>query len=208
MKVYDISWPIMPTMTAYKNKQVVAIESTKSFAEHGVRESIISLGSHTGTHIDAPAHFIADGMTVDQMGALAAVGPAHVIDMMHVNGAITADTLANIQFEPQQIVLFKTKNSLKEVCDPFDPEFVYIDATAAQTLVTAGVRAVGIDYLGIERNQPDHATHTLLMQAGCTIIEGLRLRDVPVGTYFLCCLPLALIGCDGAPARALLFESR
>lgn len=207
MKVYDISWPIMPTMTAYKNKQVVTIERTKNFAEHGVRESIITLGSHTGTHIDAPSHFIADGMTIDQIGALAAVGEAQIIDMMHVEGAITAEMLTNVHLEPQQIVLFKTKNSLIDVCEPFDPAFVYIDTTAAQALVTAGVRAVGIDYLGIERNQPDHATHTLLMQAGCTIIEGLRLRDVPVGIYFLCCLPLAVIGCDGAPARALLFEN-
>jgi arylformamidase len=206
MKVYDISWPITPTMTAYKNKQVVDIKETKNFAEHNVRESIITLGSHTGTHIDAPSHFVADGMSIDQIGALAAVGPAQVIDMMHVEGAITADMLTNIHLEPQQIVLFKTKNSLKEIDEPFDQNFVYIDASAAQALITAGVRAVGIDYLGIERNQPDHATHILLLQAGCTIIEGLRLREVPIGTYFLCCLPLAIIGCDGAPARALLFE--
>jgi arylformamidase len=208
MQVYDISWPISSAMTAYKDKHVVAIQQVKRFEEHGARESVITISSHSGTHIDAPSHFVADGMTIDQIGPLAGVGPAHIIDMMHVEGAITAAILEQITLEPEHIILFKTRNSLKAPDAPFDPNFVYVDASAAAVLVAAGVRGVGIDYLGIERNQPDHPTHALLLQAGCTIIEGLRLHDVPAGCYFLCCLPLAVIACDGAPARAVLFENR
>lgn len=205
MHVYDISWPIMPTMTAYKDKQVVQIVASKTFAEHGARESLITLSSHTGTHIDAPAHFLQHGMTIDEQGPTVATGVAHVVDMMHVD-MIDAAALASVELHKHTIILFKTKNSLKDSCAPFDTQFVYITADAAQMLVDADVQAVGIDYLGIERNQQDHATHRLLLQQGIAIIEGLRLHHVPAGTYFLCCLPLNIVGCDGAPARAILFQ--
>ncbi len=102
------------------------------------------------------------------------------------------------------IVLFKTKNSLLECDALFNPVFIFLAPDAAQLLVEKQVKAVGIDYLGIERGQPDHATHVTLLAKNIPIIEGLRLKDIKAGSYFLCCLPLAIQGLEAAPARAVL----
>ncbi len=193
-------------MTAYKDKHVVTIEQTKNFEEDKVRESLITLSSHTGTHIDAPAHFMKKGISIDQFHALQCVGSALVIDMTHVDTCIDQKHLYNVNIEPDMIVLFKTKNSMHAATAPFDYNFVYINASAADYLAKQSIRAVGIDYLGIERNQPDHETHKAFMQHNIPIIEGLRLEQAQSGTYFLWCLPLKMPGLDGAPARALLIE--
>lgn len=207
MNIYDISWPIFNGMTAYKDRSVVEIKPTKTFEKDGVRESLITLGSHTGTHIDAPAHFLKDGRTLEEMNPLLCVGPALVIDMTHVEGCITAADLQAINLGPRKIVLFKTKNSAHKVEDPFDPNFIYVDASAARVLVQQHVQAVGVDYLGIERSQPDHETHRALLEYEIPIIEGLRLNHVPAGEYFIWCLPLNIPGIDGVPARAVLIAA-
>lgn len=208
MNYIDISWPITPTMTAYKDRSVVRIEHTKTFECDGARESQLVLGAHTGTHIDAPAHFMRDGKTIDQQALTATIGPCVVLDMMHCTAAITADDLVPHQatLRSGEIVLFKTRNSLYAATDPFNAAFIYVAADAAQWLVAHNIKAVGIDYLGIERNQPAHETHTTFMQAGVTIIEGLRLAHVTPGEYFLWCLPLAVVGAEAAPARAVLLQ--
>ena len=207
MKVIDISWPITQDMTAYKDKHVVTLEQTKQFEEDKVRETLITLSSHTGTHIDAPAHFMKDGIPIDQYDPLHCVGSALVIDMTDVDTCIDQKHLHNVSIEPGMIVLFKTKNSAHAATAPFDYNFVYINALAADYLVKQSIRAVGIDYLGIERNQPDHETHKAFMQHNIPIIEGLRLEQAQSGTYFLWCLPLKMPGLDGAPARALLIQN-
>lgn len=204
----DISWPISEAMTAYKNRSVVRITPTKNFDTDRVRESLITIGSHTGTHIDAPAHFLADGATSEKIPLEATMGPCTVLDMTHCVHAITHTDLCAVadKIQPYARILLKTRNSLRTASDPFDPEFVYIDKEAAGYLAQRGVQTVGIDYLGIERNQPEHETHVTFMKAGVVIIEGLRLGLVSPGNYFLYCLPLALVGTDGAPARAILVE--
>ncbi len=206
MKVFDISWPITQDMTTYKDKQVVNIEQAKTFEADKVRETVFTLSSHTGTHIDAPAHFMQDGVTIDQIHPFYCVGAALVIDMTHVAECIDQKDLEAVKIDPNMIVLFKTKNSAHGPTDPFDYNFVYINASAADYLVKQSIRSVGIDYLGIERNQPDHATHKAFMQHNIPIIEGLRLAHVQAGSYVLWCLPLRMPGLDGAPARALLIE--
>jgi arylformamidase len=208
MKIIDISWPISSDMTAYKDKKVVAIEHTKIFERDHARESVLRLGAHTGTHIDAPAHFLADGALLDQQPLANTVGPCTVIDMTHINDCVDAAALQACALNASDIVLFKTRNSALAATAPFDPNFVYVAADAAQYLVTCGVKAVGIDYLGIERNQPDHATHTVLLGNGIAVIEGLRLAHVQPGSYFLWCLPLAVQGVEAAPARAILISVR
>lgn len=207
MKFYDITWPIFNGMTAYKDRAVVAIKATKTYEQDGVRESLITIGSHTGTHIDAPAHFLKEGKSLEEINPLACVGFAQVIDMTHVESCIAAAEIKELRIEPRTIVLFKTKNSARSVQDPFDHNFVYIDASAAQALTELHVQAVGIDYLGIERAQPGHETHTLLLQHNILILEGIRLGHVAAGNYFLWCLPLCIPGIDGVPARAVLIEA-
>jgi|SRR5579871_4776853 len=204
MNMYDISWPISLAMTAYKDKKIVAIEHTKVFERDQVRESVIRLGAHSGTHIDAPAHFMRDGTTVEQIPLDATLGHCVVVDCMHVQERIEQMHVESLALEPGSIVLFKTTNSLLEPTAEFNYNFVYLASSAADYLAQHHVKTVGIDYLGIERMQPDHATHSTLMQHGITIIEGLRLAAIQPGHYVLVCLPLLIPGIEAAPARALL----
>lgn len=202
--VIDISWPVSPQMTAYKDKKVVAFEQTKIFERDHARESRMMLGAHSGTHIDAPAHFLENGVTIDQLPLTAFNGPCRVLDLSVVAEYISAEDLIPYKINPGEIILLKTSNSSASPLQPFNPNFIYLSASAAQHLADAQIKAVGIDYLGIERNQPDHATHTTLMQYNVVIIEGLRLAQVPEGRYQLVCLPLAVVGLEAAPARAVL----
>lgn len=204
MKFFDISWPISEYMTAYKDKKTVNLTQTKTIAEHNVNETLITLSSHTGTHIDAPSHFIVNGKTIDELDALCCTGPAKVVDMTHVTNSITKKDIQHITDLNNCIVLFKTKNSFIDAYAPFNPNFIYIAADAAEYLIEQKIKAVGIDYLGIERNQLGHPTHRAFMQHNIPIIEGLRLQEVSAGNYVLWCLPIKIPGLDAAPARAIL----
>lgn len=204
MRYYDISWPISENITAYKDKKTVHLTQTKTIVEHHVNETLITLSSHTGTHIDAPSHFIAHGKTIDELDPLCCTGKARVIDMTHVTNCITKTDIEHITNLADCIVLFKTKNSFIDAYAPFNPNFIYIAADAAEYLVQQNIKAVGIDYLGIERNQPGHPTHHTFMQQNIPIIEGLRLQQVKARSYFLWCLPIKIPGLDAAPARAIL----
>lgn len=206
MNSIDISWPISPDMTAYKNNATVQFTPRKQFEHDKVRETLITLSSQTGTHVDAPAHFLQDGITTEQLPLDSLIGRCQVIDMTHVTEKITADDLKVCKLS-QQIVLFKTKNSQLSPTELFSTEFIYIDQSAAEYLAAQNIRAVGIDYLGIERQQPEHETHLAFMNKNITIIEGIRLAGVAPKEYVLCCLPLLLVGLDGAPARAVLIDS-
>lgn len=204
MKIFDISWPISSATTGYKDKKVVNFQPVKSFDADGVRETTITISAHTGTHVDAPSHFVRDGKTIDQINLSSLIGKAKVFDMSVVSDGITRDHLENLQIDAGDIVLFKTVNSATQATDKFTPHFIFLEISGAQLLVERKVRAVGIDYLGIERGQQGHLTHNLLFKHEISIIEGLRLTNVSEGTYFLCCLPLNTIGIEAAPARAVL----
>lgn len=206
MKIFDISWPISTATTGYKDRHIVKFEETRTFAKDGMRDSTMFLSSHTGTHVDAPAHFLKDGLSIDQIPLDRLVGDAVVLDLMHVVDGITRDDLVNKKIQKGDIVLFKTVNSLTPATDKFTPHFIYLEASGAQYLTEIGVKAVGIDYLGIERSQKDHLTHTTLMHADVVIVEGLRLQFVAPGEYMFVCLPLNIIGLEAAPARAILIE--
>lgn len=206
MQIIDISWSISNQMVTYKNKQDVLISQVKDFATTGVREAKLSCGLHTGTHVDAPAHFLPDGANLDQFSLDQLVGICEVFDLTHVENCITKQNLEQLDFNGCQIAIFKTKNSASAQTGAFDSEFIYLDASAAQYLATKNFTAIGIDGLGVERNQPDHATHKFLLQAGILIIEGLRLAHVRPGRYQLVCLPLKIAGVDSAPARAILIS--
>jgi arylformamidase len=206
MNIIDISWPITPQMTTYKNEALIQFTPSHTIEQHGVAKTLITLDSHTGTHIDAPSHFVKTGKTTTDIDLDAISGPCVVLDLSHVTTAITVADLELYDLEECEIILFKTNNSKKSYDAPFDPAFVSLDASAADYCAQLGLHAIGFDYLGIERNQPTHATHTILFDAQITIIEGLRLAHVAEGEYFFICLPLAVNGLDGAPARAILVE--
>lgn len=204
MNIIDISWPIRPTMTTYKDKKDVTFIATKTFERDHARESRLAVGCHTGTHIDAPAHFLPDGAPIQAMTLSSTVGPCKVLDMTYVKGSLEAEVFQQHDIDGGDIIICKTANSFLSADDPFNVSFVFVAASGARYLADKKIKAIGIDYLGIERNQPDHATHEIFMRADIAIIEGLRLEHVLPGKYFLWCLPLALHGLEAAPARAIL----
>lgn len=205
--IIDVSWPISTATTGYKDLLVVNFEEVKNFGRDGVREAILTVSSHSGTHIDAPSHFLKEGKTIDQIPLDRFVGDCKVLDMVLVLERITRDDFEQYDHIIQEgdIVLLKTVNSDLSPTNKFSPHFVYLELSGAQYLIEKKVKAVGIDYLGIEHSQPGHPTHENLMRADISIIEGLRLGHVKAGKYFFVCLPLYTIGLEAAPARAVLF---
>lgn len=203
----DISWPIEHgTTTEYKDRETLAIELQARHEEQGMEESVICMGTHTGTHIDAPAHFIQGGKTLDQFPLDTFYGPCQVLDLTRCSEVITLKDIDGYVIELGTIILLKTTNSSLPSTGPFYSEFVYLSAEAAEYLATKKVKAVGIDYLSIERNQPDHPTHKALLSKDILIIEGLRLAPISEGSYKIACFPLKLIATEAAPARAVLVE--
>lgn len=206
MKIFDISWPISQAMTAYKDRSVVKIEPVKTFEKDAVRETLITLGAHSGTHVDAASHFLKAGASIDHLNLQSIIGPCAVIDLSMITGTIMPEHLENHHIEKDAIVLLKTSNSKLDTDAPFDKDFVYLNWPAARWLAQKKIKAVGIDYLGIERNDPEHKTHIILFENNITIIEGLRLGPVAAGNYFLICLPLLIPTIEAAPARAILLK--
>lgn len=204
-KIIDISWPISAAMTAYKDRKIVSFTERKNLHKDGAAETTIVLDAHSGTHVDAPSHFISGGNTIDATPLSSLLGECLVINCGGQQ-KITADFLQDFEIEPHMIVLFKTDNSTRSTTDLFNSLFVYVDASAATFLLKKQCKAIGIDYLGIERDQPLHETHVLLLNGGIPIIEGLRLAHVAQGRYEFICLPLAVQGIEAAPARAVLIE--
>ena len=206
----DISVPIYSGMVHWPDNPPVQIERMMDL-EHGDAANVskLELGAHTGTHMDAPRHFFADGAGLDEMPLEAAIGPARVIQIDHQN-AILPTELEAYHLQSGERVLFRTRNS--ERCwksDQFIEDFVYISAEAASYLVERKVRTVGIDYLSVGGYVYDGIeTHQILLEAGVWLIEGLDLSSVTPGIYELVCLPLRVVGADGAPARAILRSSK
>ncbi len=199
--IYDITLPISPTLAVWPGDPPVA----RVDSGDRVRISRWSMGSHTGTHVDAPCHFSAGPGTVDLMNPAVLLGPCRVLDFPDV-ARITADDLRRHPLDGIRRVLLKTHNARRWEEDPatFDPEFVALDATAARYLLTVGITLVGVDGLSVEFYGGNGEVHELLLGAGVIVLEGLRLAAVPPGDYQLICAPLKLAGADGAPARVFL----
>ncbi|GMB07724.1 cyclase family protein [Thermolongibacillus altinsuensis] len=202
MKMYDVTAPIFEGMPVYKNKPEKQPKLTTVTNDY-VTESRIDMDVHTGTHIDAPLHMVKGGETFETIPLEKLVGNCKVFDLTNVKDKISKEDLQHLNIEENDFVLFKTQNSME---DAFNFEFIYVAEDAAQYLADKKVRGVGIDALGIERSQPGHPTHKTLFGSGVIVIEGLRLKDVPEGEYFMVAAPLKLVGTDAAPARVLLFE--
>lgn len=210
MRIYDVSVPISAAMPVYPGDPGVEIRQSAAIADgDAANVSLLHFGAHTGTHVDAPSHFIEGASKVDAMPLDALVGTARVIEMPNDVDAITASHLSAQPIEGATRILFKTRSSAfwSDTASGFRQDFTYIEPDAARALVQSGVRLVGIDYLSVEKfKSGQHETHTILLSSGIVIIEGLDLREVAAGDYELICLPLKITGGtgDGAPARAIL----
>jgi arylformamidase len=165
----------------------------------------VAMSAHTGTHMDAPLHFLRNAATMDQMPIDATVGPARVIGISDTTAIHKAELLPHA-IQRGERILFRTANSGRDWTNlPFDEDFVFIAHDAADYLAECGVRSVGVDYLSVGGFRQDSVeTHEALLGNGIWVMEGLVLSAVEPGDYELVCLPLRWIGAEGAPARAIL----
>jgi arylformamidase len=204
--VYDISVPLGPHTPVWDEEPAPRLE-TRSHVDRGDHCTLtaFSMGSHTGTHVDAPAHYESGGKTVERLFADTMVGRALVLE--HTGrGDITAADLEAMGVDGEhRRLLFKTLNGRLWEEPAFRRDYIALAPSAARLLVELGVGLVGIDYLSIEAyDSTDFAVHHTLLKAGVVVLEGADLREVPPGEYLLVCAPLPLVGAEGAPARAVL----
>ncbi len=208
MTIYDISLPITPDLPVWPGDAPIEIEQVEAMdAGDTANVSRLSAGVHIGTHVDAPHHFLNDGRTVESLPLDVLIGPARVVHFADEVDAITAAALeaASIPAGTARL-LFRTRNSALWARREreFRTDFVAVTADGAEWLVARGIRLVGVDYLSVAPFRDSVPTHRILLGAGVVVIEGLNLWEVPAGEYQLYCLPLRLVECEGAPARAIL----
>lgn len=205
-KWIDISVAVRAGMVHWPGDPEVRIDAFKEINRGDVcNVTLLSCSSHTGTHMDAPLHFIRNGRTLDSMPLDATVGPCRVIEIKDKE-AVKVSEIERLRLKKGERILFKTRNSRRKwEITPFDEDFVYISKEAAALLADAKIRTVGIDYLSVGGFHKDGVeTHRELLGGGIWIIEGLNLAKVKPGRYELNCLPLKVLNSEGAPARALL----
>jgi len=205
-RLHDITMTIKEGMVTYPGDPGVRLERVERIEDGSTANvSTYAFGSHTGTHIDPPFHFIPQGVTADGLPLGPLIGLARVVEAPV--DEIGRDFLAGSGLIDCERILFKTKNS-GFIDDPeFHADFAHLTEDGAIYLLEQGVKAVGIDYLSVEKyHSGTHAVHRRLLEGGVVIIEGLDLSKVGPGIYELICLPLKVKGGDGAPARAVLRE--
>ncbi len=207
-RLYDVSMPIRSGGLVYPNNPAISITQVSSIAAGATANvSRIDFGSHTGTHVDAPLHFMTGGAGVDELPLDVLMGSARLIafgdDVLSVGEA----ELRRHDLGGVTRLLIRTRNSawLASGSTEFHPDFTHVAPDGAAYLVSLGVRLVGVDYLSVEQfRSPHHRTHKTLLENGVVIVEGMLLAEPEPGDYELRCLPLLLAGLDGAPARAVL----
>jgi arylformamidase len=210
-RLIDISLGVHQEMLTWPGDPPISMSPTRRIAKgDGANVSEVRLGTHTGTHIDPPFHFIDGAPTVEEVPLDALVGPAVVADLTKAECQLGPAEFESAGLpEGVERLLLKTSNSSiwEQSSPPFPERYVALAEEGAAWLVERGVRLIGTDFLSIEkRGSPGHPTHRTLLGAGVVIVEGLDLRSVEPGLYDLVCLPLKLVGGDGAPARAILIE--
>ena len=197
---------ISENIAVYKNKpeKKPIINATRTLND-GANESRIEIDSHTGTHVDAPFHVLANGKSIDKIILDKFMGKCAVLDFTKAKDKITKKNFLNskIKILKDEIVLLKTKNKSS---NKFDSGFTYLEKSGAEYLASKKIKAVGIDSLGIERSQPNHETHKILLSRNILIFEGLELSKIKEGKYFFHGLPLKIRNGDASPVRAILIK--
>ncbi|MDR3707116.1 MAG: cyclase family protein [Capsulimonadaceae bacterium] len=212
MSLIDISLDITDKLPTWENHEPgPKVEWLIKFSKNtDCCVSKVQYGSHLGTHLDAPLHFVEGGETVDRIAPDLLVGPVFVAEIPDLEGTeIPASLLARLNIPAHTVrLLLRTSNTRKELLsDPaFHPEFAALAPDAARWLIEQGIQLVGIDYLSIGSAVTGNGgeVHRILLSAGVVVVEGLDLTDAPAGDYTLICLPLKVVGVEGAPVRALL----
>ncbi len=212
-KYYDISVAISPDLPVWEGDLPVVIRSISSI-ERGDMANVsrLEMGAHTGTHVDAPVHFVPGRKGVDMLDLEILIGPAFVADLSHIVGEIGPDDFQSANIPGGTLrLLCKTSSSDLWSKSPatFNQDFVGISADGAHWLVVHGIKLIGVDYLGVERFDKVGSgapTHHLLLEHEMIIIEGLNLSEIPAGGYTLLCLPVKIKNLDGAPCRAILIK--
>lgn len=206
-QVWDVSVKAEPGMHIYPGDPTIEVRRVRAIADGDAANlTHLALGAHTGTHVDAPAHFLDGAPTLEQVALDRFIGPATVVDLRG-RAVIDAAALAEHDLPTGGIVLCKTDNSALWERQGFQKEFTYLTRDGAEHLLARGIKTIGMDYLSIEQfGSATFEVHKLLLGRGVLIIEGLDLRAVSAGAYTLVCLPLNLQGVDGAPARAILMR--
>ena len=207
-RIIDVTLPVQPGMLTYPGDPVVSIERTSDMRHGDVSNlSIVSMSTHTGTHVDPPIHFVEGGATIDAMPLETLVGEALVVDLRGV-GTIGAEELEALELPADvERLLFLTDWSARwaEPSPAFPDVVTCVSAEGARWLIARGIRLVGTDFISIEgADDPTFPVHRALLGANIAIVEGLDLRDVPAGRYTLWCLPLKIQDGDGGPARVVL----
>lgn len=207
MKLIDVTVPLDATTPSYPGNTPFSLDAIKRIARgDSSNVSTIHMSAHAGTHVDAPRHFFDDRPGAESLALDMLVGRTRVIEI--TSRQIDADALAALDLSEDIRVLIKTHNSRMWGTPEFQPDFAGVSEPAARLLVDRGVKVVGVDYLSVERfKAPGAPAHHILLGAGTIVIEGLNLRDVEPGVYEMYCLPLRVVGSDGAPARVVLRKS-
>jgi arylformamidase len=210
MKIWDISVSISRDLPVWPGDPKAKVERVNKIEEgKNANVSRLDMGCHTGTHVDAPFHFISGAATIERLPLDVLVGPTQVIQISDDFSIITGDIVIACGIKPGTTrVIFKTVNSTfwQKYGSQFRTEFVGVDKSGAEALVKLGVKLVGIDYLSIAPFKMSRPTHEVLLEASMVIIEGLDLSAISPGDYNLICLPIKIDGADGAPARAILTQ--
>ena len=210
MKLHDVSVLISEDLPVWPGDPGISM-TLESRLDQGNDANVtrLTMGVHTGTHIDAPCHFETNGKSVDQLPIDTLIGLCHVFELPEIKGGIGPGDIEKLDLKGETRILFKTRNSnwWKNNERKFQKDFVYITEEGAKFLISNGVKLVGIDYLSVEKfGSSDYATHHLFLRNQVVILEGLNLSDISSGKYELIALPLRLKGADGSPARVILKE--
>jgi arylformamidase len=208
MTIYDITLGISPSLPVWPGDAEIVLEQVKSM-DSGAHSNVtrLEMSAHTGTHVDAPHHFLNNYQTVEQLPLDILIGRCYVLDLTSMEGYVDAKTLGNSNIPGDTIrLLIKTGNSARWQTGEkeFFPEFQGITEDGAEWLVEKGIKLIGIDYLSIAPYKQSVPTHLVLLKAGVIALEGINLALVNQGNYELYCLPMKLVGSDGAPARVIL----
>jgi len=207
MAIFDISIGIDENLPLWPGDPELRLQWAANIEQGDlVNLTELSMGIHTGTHIDAPLHFLPNGKPIDSLSLNVFVGEAQVVAIPQDVNLITVDILQDVCEINAARILFKTKNSQLWETSKFQQDYVALEASAAQWLVDQGVQLVGIDYLSIAPFKDPAPTHEILLSNDVVIVESLDLRSVEPGLYTLICLPLKLVGREAAPARAILMS--
>lgn len=201
MKYYDITMAIEPDMMVYKNKQEKKPIFTKIVSS--TYETMLNFNLHTGTHIDFPSHIFVNGKTSTNFELTSLFLNVKVFDLTHLIEKIEEKDLVNLNIKENDFIMLKTKNSFDK---KFSFEFVYLTESGAKFLALKKIKGVGIDSLGIERNQTGHLTHKVLFENNVIIMEGVNLQNVPQGKFEMIAMPMKILNTDALPVSAVLVE--